>query len=330
MKRASEVRLTSAELANLWKVYLIENLLIQFKIPLIETCQDQEIKNILLFALDMSKTYVKDIEAIYTKENHPIPLGFSKEDINLNAPALFSDSFSLHYIHEMSKLGFRIIPEAIESTVRQDVLDCFFEAYLDYKELYQKSLDLLVSKGIYRRPPSIPIREKVTFIENQHYLSGWLGKQRPLNAFEIMNVYNTIQRNGISKAILLAFSQVVQDKEVRDYMLRGVKNANHIIKDFEDVCLKENISLSPTFDSEIFSTSISPYSDKLMMMKVTQMGAGSIGIYGTNLASVFRRDLGAKYIDIIKDALAFAEDGTNLLIKKGWLEEPPAREDVGE
>jgi hypothetical protein len=202
-------RLTAAELGNLWKVYMVEDLLRYFKIPLIEKCQDEETKDILIFSLEMRKTYTQGIEGIYKKENHPIPVGFSKEDINIEAPALYTDAFVLHYIHEMAKLGFRTIPECIDTTIRQDVLDVFYSAYIEYKELYQKSLELLISKEIYPRSNSIPIPEKIEFIKKKHYLSGWLGKQRPLNAFEITNLHYTIHRNGISKGLLLGFLQKI-------------------------------------------------------------------------------------------------------------------------
>lgn len=70
-------------------------------------------------------------------------------------------------------------------------------------ELYKKTLNLLLEKGLYFRAAAIPIPEKVDFVQKQSYLTGWFGERRPLNAAEIMNLYDDMQRNGIGKALVL-------------------------------------------------------------------------------------------------------------------------------
>jgi hypothetical protein len=322
------IRLTSAELGNLWQLYMIESLLIPFKIPVIETCKDEEIRSLFQTALVMSQTYVKEIEKLYEKENHAIPIGFSEKDMNASAPALFSDTFVLHYIHDMAKLGLRLIPQMMETTTRQDMLDILYVAYGDYKKLYQNSLTVLLSKGLYSRSASIPIPKKVELIKKQHYLAGWFGKQRPLNAIEIMHLHYTIHRNTISKTLLLGFSQVVKDKEIRQYMKRGVDITSQIISDLQAVLIKENINTPSTLDSELFDTTIPPYSKRLMLTHIATMGSGSIGIYGNALGTVSRKDIAAKIMIIIKDALQYSEDGVNLLIEREWLEKPPGLTDT--
>lgn len=119
---------------------MIEKLLIPYKIPMINTCKDEEIKSVLLFALDLSKKCVHQIETVYRQESHPIPIGFGKEDMNTEAPALFTDNFYLLYIHEMAKQG----SQTIEITERNDILDILYNTLNNYKELYRRTLNLLL------------------------------------------------------------------------------------------------------------------------------------------------------------------------------------------
>jgi hypothetical protein len=318
--------LSSAELANLWKVYMIENLLIPYKIPMINTCQDEEVKSVLLFALELSKKCVHQIENVYRQENHVLPIGFRKEDMNSEAPALFTDNFYLLYIHEMAKLGFRIGSQVIEITDRNDILDIFYNMLNDYKDLYRRTLNLLISKDLYPHSPKLPIPQKVDFINEQSYLTGWFGKKRPLNAEEIVRVHSTADRNAISQALLLGFSKVVKDEEIKKYIERGIKNTNQIIDDMHQILINENLNMTKIYDNEVSDSTVSPYSDRLILFHVAQMGAGSIGIYGSDLGSVLRKDIGMKYVKMMGEALLYGEDGINLLIKKGWIEEPPKNE----
>lgn len=45
--------------------------------------------------------------------------------------------------------------------------------------------------------------------------------------------------------------------------------------------------------------------------------------YGFSLATAMRRDIGAKYSQLITEMLGYSDDGVNLMIKNNWLEQPP-------
>lgn len=65
------------------------------------------------------------------------------------------------------------------------------------------------------------------------------------------------------------------------------------------------------------------FSDKLIMFHVTGMIAAGIGNYGMALAASPRRDIGVKYASLIPEISLYAEDGANIMINEGWMEEPP-------
>jgi hypothetical protein len=86
---------------------------------------------------------------------------------------------------------------------------------------------------------------------------------------------------------------------------------------------EENITESATWDSEVLNSTTPPFSDKLMMFQASLLSGASIGYYGTALGTSARRDIGAKYSRLIMEALHYAEDGANIMIAHGWMEEPP-------
>jgi hypothetical protein len=318
------IRLTSAELGQLWTTYMNNSMSFCMLKYFLANCQDTEIRSILEFSLTISDTLLKNISDIYIKEGHPIPVAFKEsEDVNLNAPALYSDVFILNYVHSMAMYGMTAYGAAFSGSARQDVLELFTEAIRLDMELYKKTLDLLLEKGLYFRAAAIPIPEKVDFVQKQGYLTGWFGDRRSLNAAEITNMYFNLQRNGIGKALLLGFGQTASLQEVRNYMVRGSKIASKVVEIMSHLLSEENITESATWDSEVLKSTTPPFSDKLMMFHVSLLSGASIGYYGTALGTAGRRDIGAAYMRLITEAVQYAEDGANLLIEHGWMEQPP-------
>ena len=105
MHSNSEIKLTSAEIAILWRTYLSETLSICVLKYFLATVKDNDIKPIYEFALQTSQRHVQTITEIFNKEGYPIPKGFTDEDVNLAAPPLYSDSFTLFNIRYLSRLG---------------------------------------------------------------------------------------------------------------------------------------------------------------------------------------------------------------------------------
>lgn len=317
------IRLTSAEIGNLWSTYMTDSMSACVLKYFIAKTQDKEIQTVLEFALGISQTHIQVITEIFNQEGHPIPVGFGEQDVDINAPALYSDTYFLNYVHNMSKLAMTTYGLAVSSVARKDIVDIFSKAYISARDLYEKSLQCLLSKGLYSRAAFIPIPEKVEFIQKQSYLTGWFGNRRPLNALEITQIYYNIQRNGIGKALLLGFSQVARSKKVREYCVRGIDIAFSNIQELLHKLAEENINVSPTWDSDVLNSTIPPFSDKLIMFHITAISGLSIGIYGSALGTVSRRDLGSLFMKILTAAIAYAEDGANLMIENEWLEEAP-------
>jgi hypothetical protein len=316
-------RLTSAEFGTLWSTYMSESMLICVLKYFVAKTQDTEIRPLLEYSLTCSEGRIQKITDFYKKHGHPIPIGFTDEDVDRNAPALYSDIYFLNYIHSMSRLAMGTYSMYISSTVNSDVLEIYKETLKEIQHLYDNTLHLLLSKGLFFRSAHIPTPERVEFIDKQNYLVGWLGERRPLHAMEIMQLYYNIQRNGIGKTLLLGFGQVAESQQIRDFMTRGATMATKNIRNMGKLLAQENVNVSPTWDSEALNSKVAPFSDKLMMFHVAQLTTVSMALYGSALGTITRRDLGALFMRIMKDSILYAEDGTNIMISNGWLEKPP-------
>ncbi|WP_102348790.1 DUF3231 family protein [Bacillus sp. Marseille-P3661] len=327
----NQIRLTAGELAQLWIQYLNDSSSICILSFFLEKVEDEEIKPIIQFALELSKSHIKKITAILTEEKNVVPYGFSiKEDVDLSAPRLFSDSFVLNFINQMSKIGLTAYAGSVTASVRNDIKDYYLDCLAETMQLYKNSTDLLLSKGLFIRSPSLPNLEKVEFVKKQWFMLDVFGEKRPLTAAEVDNLFSNLQRNALGVATLTGFSQVAQNKDVKQFFLKGLEIGNKHIKLFRGKLEESKLPAPMGWDSEITNSTTYTFSDKLMMFYTSGLIALSIGYYGTAVSQSPRGDISAMYNRLSLEIQLYAEDGANIMIKNGWLEQPPMASDRDE
>ncbi|MGG2089006.1 DUF3231 family protein [Priestia aryabhattai] len=101
--------------------------------------QAQDIKPILEKALRISQAHLNQSKDIFSKENIPLPDGFTEEDINLSTPPLFYDLFALSFVYSMNRMSMVNLGFATSTVARADVLDFFTQAFNQAAELYAES-----------------------------------------------------------------------------------------------------------------------------------------------------------------------------------------------
>lgn len=134
-------------------------------------------------------------------------------------------------------------------------------------------------------------------------------------------------RNAISEAWVTGFSQVAQSKEVRRYFERGRDLARKRHEIFQSLLRDEYLSGTMNYTSEVMDSTASPFSDKLMMYHTSFLAAPVIGQYGISIALSPRRDLATHYARLLTEMGQLSEDGANIMIKNGWMEQPPKAPD---
>ncbi|MFC0470076.1 DUF3231 family protein [Halalkalibacter kiskunsagensis] len=320
-------KLTSAELGKLWATYMGNTMSKYVLSYYLQHVEDEHIKIVLESALNLSDEFIQTIKGIFINENFPIPLGFTKKDVNLGAPKLFMDEFYLHYLKYACKAGMSIYGVAVPLMVRADIREFFTYCLTSTAKLMNQVNDVLTNKGFIQKPPYIPIPTKVDFVTKRSYLTGFLGNVRSLNALEIAHLYDIIQSNVTSHTLLIGFSQVAQKKPVREYLVRG----RDITKKHIDACSqqlhKEDLPSQPLLDHLVTNSTDSPFSDKLMLQHKIDMFSMKIRSNGNALSVSGRHDIGTMYIRFLMNVGIYLEDGANLMIDQGWLEQPPEAAD---
>lgn len=319
--------LTAAEIGKLWATYMGNSMSQYVLRHFLKHCEDPNIKKVVQNALHLSEEFVSRIEDFLHRAQHPIPMGFTENDVNLDAPRLFSDDFYLHYLKYAGKAGLSLYAIAIPLTVRLDVREFFTNVIDSTVRLLNQVNDVLLDKGLGMKIPFVPIPEKIDFVKRQSYLNGLFGDIRPLHALEVAHLCDNIENNATSKAILVGFYQVARNEEVRKYFHKGKSlTANHI-EQFSHILHKEDIPSPPLMDHMVTTSTSSPFSDKLMLFHKIDMFSMRIRSYGNSSSVNGRHDLGLVYGKLLGEVGLYVNEGAKLLIEQGWMEQPPATAD---
>ncbi|WP_100012559.1 DUF3231 family protein [Lentibacillus sediminis] len=331
MEGQNKQQLTAAELSQIWGSYMNASANIAVFTYFTEKVEDEEIRPAIEDALNLSKNHITKLEDFLTGNEHPIPQGFGEEDVNPAAPRLYTDGYMLQHATQLGTLGLNAAATSISMATREDVYSFFSQQLRDYNALHHKGISIAKAKGTYVSPPIIPVPQEVDFVKKQSFLTGWLGERRPLLTLEIANLFSNIERNSVGNATLTGFSQVVQSDEVRKYLLRGIGIAKKHVNVLSEILEGNDVPVPMGSDAMVTnSTDIAPFSDKLILYHTTGMVTAGIVFYGMSITTNLRRDIASKYVRLSGEILLYSEDGANIMINNGWLEEPPRMVDRDE
>jgi hypothetical protein len=327
METQHNPKLVSTELANLWTQYMNDSMAICVINYMLKKVEDDDIRSILEFSLSLSKRHIQVIKEFLGEERYPIPYGFTDGDVNLEAPRLFSDSFFLKYMHIMAAHGMTGYAVAFTTSARSDMRKFYADCNAEAIELFNRSLDLMLSKGLYTRPSYLHPPEMAQYVKKQGFLTGWFGNRRPLNGIEISNITFNMNKMVMQKALLLGFSQVAKANDVREYLMRGTQLTSKHVEIFSSLLHEDNLPSPPSWDSEVTNVTTAPFSDKLLMFHAGFLTQTAVAFYGAALAVSMRRDLATQYTRLTSEMEQYGEDGANILINNEWMEQPPTADD---
>ncbi|MBP3949563.1 DUF3231 family protein [Bacillus suaedae] len=317
------IKLTAAEIGTLWSNYMQESSTIPMLKYFSKKVEDSEIKPLIDKVLKISMEHLDKLESFFKQENFPVPVGFSEKDVNLDAPRLFSDTFMLYFIRNMGKAGIAAHGMSFSFTAREDIRELFLKCLQEATEIEDEAKNIMLSKGVFVRPPYLSSPQSVSFVEKESFLRGWFGERRTLTAEEISHIFMNYQNNIYGRALLIGFSQIAQDKKVKEYFLRGIDLAGNILETLKLLFEESSLPSPMTWDTEVTDSTTYVFSDKLMLFNSTALNAISLGNMGGSVALSMRRDLSTKYLNKMAKIGLYAEDGLELMINNRWFERPP-------
>ncbi|WP_079506061.1 DUF3231 family protein [Mesobacillus jeotgali] len=320
----TNVGLTSTEISNIWSSYLKSSMELRFYQYFYETTHDMEVKTIVEKMVVFSEKSLNDLKDIFLKENLTVPLGFTEKDVRLDVEKVFSDTFILYICHDISMLSLITYPSALPDCTRKDTIDYFQGAIQFTLQLQKEITNLMLQKGIFLKSPQVAMDHTIDMAGEIKYLNGLFGGSRPVNAAEIANLSRILHRARFSKMVLLSFSKLASDKEVKQHFSKGVVALNKVLDTLEDTFNKENIPYSASGDFNFFEVKNSPFSDKLMLFFVnTCLGMFCFIMINQALTSSLRSDIVTKFTVISNLMKKFYGKGLLLTITEKWLEQPP-------
>lgn len=320
------IMLSSSEIGSLWTVFFQESMTVCLLTYFLHHNQDEEVKKTLQRGYDISLSHVQYITKLFDNEGIPLPVGFSEEDLNLEAPKLFYDTFALNFVYWISRISMINTSFVLVNIARLDVIDFFASMLQSASAIYQEANELMLSKGIYSRPPLIPYPKELEYIEKNSYLSGF-GKKRPLNAIEITEIFFNMERNYFSIVLCIGLLQVVKDKEIHQYIADGKKISEKQIHTFNGILQSEELLGNVQLKVEVTDSTDSPFSDRLVVMMFNSLNSIDITLIGHALSLSMRTDLVVQYERYIAEILLYAAKGFKIMVERGWMQKPPQAPD---
>ncbi|ASN03884.1 DUF3231 family protein [Virgibacillus necropolis] len=329
MNEEKKIHLTSSEIASLWTAYMNDSMskcILSFMLKYID---DPDIKPAVQSAYNISSDHLDQLLTLFEKEKYAVPNGFTEEDVNMNAPWLFSDTFCLSYINHMAKVGMLGYGGFVAMSAKEEIRNYFIQGLTETATLFNESSEIALSKGINARHPYIEVPKEADYVDSKKYMSGLnpFSNKRPLNAVEISHLYMNVLTNEMGAKLCLSFAQTSPTKEVQDFMLRGKEISQKHTKIFASTLLEDDIQAPHTPDVSISYSTTQTFSDKLLMFHISLISASGIGNYATAAAASQRTDLTVNYERLSLEVARLAKSGADIMIKHNWLEQPPGKKD---
>jgi len=323
MGDTTKIPLVSSEIAGLWNSYMSDTMIVTVLKSFLSHVEDSEIRAILQQTSDLSNQHIQDLTVIFNKEKLTIPEGFNDDDVNVNAPQLFNDHFYLAYLCFMSRVGMHNYTLILNQIARSDIRMYFTKRINEYIDLYNNSTDIKLSKGVFIRAPRVEVSQNVTYVEGQSFITDLFGEKRPLLAIEITHIFSSIFSNIVGRALSTGFGQVSKNKKVNDFFFEGNDISTEGIYYLSGLLTEEGIPIPSTSDSFVTSSTVPPFSEKLMMSHAAVLISQGISSIGMAMADTMRSDLQANYIKRVAEVMKYGKKGANIMIDNRWLQQPP-------
>jgi len=316
-------RLTASEIAQLWTSYMEYTMLrCQWKYFLAAT-KSPYIRELETHTLELIEHRIRIIAGFLEMDDFPLPVGFSDSDINIDAPPLFSETFLLDFLRLELKTSLTFNTLNIGMSTRPDVRDFYSACVESSIRLNTKVTNFMLSEGVLAKPPTVTLSDGIEFVSGPGFMSGFIGEKRPLLAIELAHLQNNVLANDIGRILLTGFKQVAPSKEVQNFMEKGIQLSGDFLDTLSAKAMEDQINLTFTHDTGVTTSTITPFSEKLMMFHIMVLNAKAMGDYGVSIANSMRHDLAKTYSQMMIEAGQFSEQCAKFMMKKGWLEEPP-------
>ncbi|SFE34182.1 Protein of unknown function [Lentibacillus persicus] len=329
MTTSDHLSISGAELGTLWMAYQNKTMNMRFLEYYIEKAENPEAKDILESYYNKESEHVETLIKIFQDEGAVLPVGFTEKDVTPGAPRLYDEMFDTMHLRMITAINMGLFTVHLSMAYREDIRELYQRFTADAQEAYDQTTGFLLKHSAIPRPPYVTMPKEVEFAKNKQYMSGFnlLTHKRPLNSVEIAHLYQPIEANTIGMTLMTGFAQAANNKDAAKVFFDGKELAKQIVTKLSDVLRQSDIHTPSMWAGTATDSTNAPFSDKLMMYQTSVFS--SFGLTSNAIGSSFslRSDLPLKMAKIVQDIFTFSKNSGQVMIKNGWMEEPPQAQD---
>ncbi|MFC0469005.1 DUF3231 family protein [Halalkalibacter kiskunsagensis] len=323
--------ITSSELGTLWLTYQQKTMILRMLEYFIEKADDEKAKGIMTNLYEEIDLCVSKITETLQNEGAAIPVGYTSQDVNKDVPKLYDNGFDIMFVRLLKEISMALHSLNITMAYREDIVMIFTELTAITQKYYNLCTQYLLEKGMIPRSPYVSMPQSVEFIKDTNYLGGLainpFSEKRTLNTVEVAHLHHTNETNIVGMQMITGFAQCANKREVKSFFNEGAELAKSIVKELSETLLQSGVPTPEPSGGHATRSTVAPFSDKLMMYCTSLFCSFALG--GSSLGTAFslRNDLPAKMFIFMKDTFEYAHKGAKIMIKNGWMEEPPQMEE---
>ena len=321
----NQAKMSSTELGSLWLTYHKKTLILRMLEYFIEKADDEEAKNLMSGLWEQLHPKVIEIQSMFENEGAACPGGFTKKDVNLDAPRLWENGFDIMLSRVLKEISTALYALHLTISYREDIINFYKQLTKITETYYNLFTQYLLKRSILQRPNYVTMPTSIDFITDKQYMKGTsiLGQKRPLNTLEFGVLYRSFESNITGMQLLKGFAQCTEDKESHKYFTKGMELSKELVKECGEIFLENNIQPPATPGGTVTNSTMAPFSERLMMFCNYLLGGMGLGGQGFSGILLWRNDLITKTGIQAKDVFEYIREGVILMMSKGWLEEPP-------
>lgn len=319
-------KMSSSEFGALWMTYHKKSLILRMLEYFIEKSDDQKAKDLMTKLWKQLHPKIIEMKTMFENEGAAIPDRFTKEDVNLEAPKLWDNGFDIMFCRVLKEISMAMYVFHLTMSYRKDIIKLYRDLTEITQTFYGNFTQYLLEKNLFTGPNFVTMPKSTDYItDKRSYSKGTniFGKKRALNTVEFGYMYQTVETNITGMQLLKGFIQTTKDEDVKKYFTNGKELSKEIVSEISSILLEDNIQLPATPGGTVTSSTMAPFSEKLMMFCNYLLGGLAIGGGGFSAGFSIRNDLQSKNATFAKDIFQYQRNGTILMMSKGWLEEPP-------
>ena len=149
-----------------------------------------------------------------------------------------------------------------------------------------------------------------------------------LSVSEISHLWTSYQNDSMAICGIKYFLANIEDNDIREVLEYALEISIQHIEKVKTILNDADYPIPQGFtEKDVNLDAPRLFSDKLMMYHIAALVGSGIGQYGMAMSTSPRHDLGVMYTRLTGEIMHYSEDGANLMINNGWMEQPPQAAD---